>query len=445
MNRPTLLPTPRLLFLLLTAVLLWAISGLVGFLTILALLVLVVLVLMVRLDWQRTPEPEVLQWQREHHTKMGLGAENVITIVVHNESERTLDVMVRDETPADFRLVRGSNRMGVRVPGRGQMRLNYEVKPTRRGDHQFGNLNVRWTSVLGLFVRQAAVPLPTRVKVYPNLLKISESERLSRLGLLLSGMRQSRAYGEAGMFEQLREYVPDDDYRRINWKATAKKGKLITSEYSPERSQNIIILVEMGAQMMTRPLGILRTTRLDLVINAVLMFSYTAISRGDRVGLLLFDNQVRRYLPPRSGDGQFYFIVEALYGAQGQPVDPNYQAALGYLRTQRQRRSLLVLLTDPGSQETADGLVGQLGAFYPSHLPLCVTLSDIAVVEAAKRPPYSVRSIYERAVAEQIVDQRQLWLEKLHQRGVMTLDVPAYQLTSAVINKYMELKERGRI
>jgi uncharacterized protein (DUF58 family) len=135
MNRPTLLPTPRLLFLLLTAVLLWAISGLVGFLTILALLLLVVLVLMVRLDWQRTPEPEVLQWQREHHTKMGLGAENVITIVVHNESERTLDVMVRDETPADFRLVRGSNRMGVRVPGRGQMRLNYEVKPTRRGDH----------------------------------------------------------------------------------------------------------------------------------------------------------------------------------------------------------------------------------------------------------------------------------------------------------------------
>jgi uncharacterized protein (DUF58 family) len=175
------------------------------------------------------------------------------------------------------------------------------------------------------------------------------------------------------------------------------------------------------------------------------MFSFTAITRGDRVGLLLFDDKIRTYLPPRPGDGQFYLIVEALYDAQGQPVDPNYALALRYVRAQRQRRSLLVLLTDPGSQAGAEGLVSQLGAFYPHHLPLCVTLSDTAVLEAAHRPPYSVQSIYERAVAEQILDQRQLWLERLHQRGVMTLDVPAYHLTSAVINKYLELKEHGRI
>lgn len=440
-----ILPTLRLLFLLLAIALMWAVSGLVPALTIVTPLLILWLTAVLVVDWRRSPRSDVIDLSRDHHYKMGLGSENLVTIVVQNRFERPLDLIIRDEPPVDLRITKGSNNLAVRVEARGQVRLQYDVRPTRRGNHSFGDINVRWTSLLGLFVRQAIVPTASSVKVYPNLLKISQSVRLSQLGRINEGLRRSRMIGELGIFEQLRDYVPDDDFRRINWKATAKRGKLIASDYSPERSQNVIILVEMGQQMMTRPLGVARTTRLDLVINAVLMFAYTAVSRGDRVGLLLFDDKVRHYLPPRSGEGQFYYVVEALYGVQGRAVEPNYAAALGYLRAQRQRRSLLVLLTDPGGQELADSLVGQLGAFYPSHLPLCVTLSDIAVLEAGKRAPYSSQSIYERAVAEQIIDQRQLWLHKLQQQGVMSLDVPAYHLTSAVINKYLELKDRGRI
>ena len=445
MPLPTILPTPRTLLLLLALGLLWAASGFVPFLALFVVLGLAGITAAAVADMRSTPQPETLIVAREHHTKMGLGADNVVTLLIQNQSDYSLDIIVRDEPPVELKISRGSQRMGARVESHSQVQLAYEVRPTRRGDHDFGNVTVRWTSVWGLFVLQATKVVPTKVKVYPNLLKISQSERLARLGQVPAGVRYSRFIGEVGTFEQLRDYVPDDDLRRVNWKATAKQGKLISSDYSPERSQNVLILVEMGQQMMTRPLGVLRTTRLDLVVNAVLMFSFTAITRGDRVGLLLFDDRIRAYLPPRPGVGQFYTIVEALYDAQGQPVDPNYALALGYVRAQRQRRSLLVLLTDPGSQAGAEGLVSQLGAFYPHHLPLCVTLSDTAVLEAANRPPYSVQSIYERAVAEQILDQRQLWLERLHQRGVMTLDVPAYHLTSAVINKYIELKERGRI
>ncbi len=445
MPTPTILPTPRSLFLLLVVALLWAASGLAPFLGILALLVLVWLTAIIVADVRRTPQPEELSLTREHHTKMGLGADNLITLLVHNQATHPLDIIVRDEPPAEFKVVRGSPRMATRVEAQNRARLTYEVRPMRRGGHLFGNMTIRWISVLGLFVRQTTKTVSTKVKVYPNLLKISQAERLARIGQVPAGVRYSRWVGEAGTFEQLRDYVPDDDFRRINWKATAKQGKLISSDYSPERSQNILIMVEMGQQMMTRPLGVLRTTRLDLVVNAVLMFSYTAITRGDRVGLLLFDEKIRTYLPPRPGEGQFYYVVEALYDAQGQPVDPDYGLALRYVRAQRQRRSLLALLTDPGSQVAAEGLVSQLGAFYPHHLPLCVTLSDTAVLETAQRSPYNTQAIYERSVAEQILDQRQLWLQRLNQRGVMTLDVPAYQLTSAVINKYLDLKERGRI
>ena len=442
---PTLLPTPRTLFLLLSVVLLWAASGLLPFLAFLALITLGWFTALIISDSRRTPQSDGLIVAREHHTKMGLGSDNLITLLLNNQSEHPLDIIVRDEPPAEFRIMRGSPRMATRVEGQKTARLTYEVRPMRRGDHLFGNVTVRWTSVLGLFVRQTTKPIATKAKVYPNLLQISQSERLTRLGRMPAGVRYSRAIGEAGMFDQLREYVSDDDFRRINWKATARHGKLISSDFSPERSQNILILVEMGQQMMTRPLGVLRTTRLDLVVNAVLMFAYTAITRGDRVGLLLFDEKIRSYLPPRAGQGQFFYVVEALYDAQGQPVDPDYGLALRYVRARRQRRSLLVLLTDPGSQVAADGLVSQLGAFYPHHLPLCVTLSDTAVIETAHRSPYSIQAIYERSVAEQILDQRTVWLQRLNQRGVMTLDVPAYQLTSAVLNKYLELKERGRL
>ncbi|MCB8942176.1 MAG: DUF58 domain-containing protein [Ardenticatenaceae bacterium] len=441
----TLLPTPRLLFWVLTALLLWAASGLVSFLLVLALLVAVWITAVLYADSQRTPPPDSLTIVRDHHGKMGLGADNIVALLITNQSAFPLDFIVRDEPPADFRIMRGSPRMAARVEANHTLRLTYEVRPMRRGDHLFGNVTIRCTSVLGLFVRQTTQTVSTKVKVYPNLLKISQAERLARLGKIPAGVRYSRQVGEAGTFDQLRDYVPDDDFRRINWKATARHGKLISSDYSPERSQNILILVEMGQQMLTRPLGVLRTTRLDLVVNAVLMFSYTAISRGDRVGLLLFDEQIRSYLPPRPGEGQFYYVVEALYDAQGRPVDPDYGLALRYVRAQRQRRSLLVLLTDPTSQVAAEGLVSQLGAFYPHHLPLCVTLSDTAVIETARRSPYSIQAIYERSIAEQIVDQRHLWLQRLNQRGVMTLDVPAYQLTSAVLNKYLELKEQGRI
>jgi uncharacterized protein (DUF58 family) len=137
--------------------------------------------------------------------------------------------------------------------------------------------------------------------------------------------------------------------------------------------------------------------------------------------------------------------LEALYNIEPDMSDPNYAKALQYLQSQRQRRSLIVLLTDPTQEEAIETLVPHLGAFYPHHLPLCVTLSDPAVLSAAQRAPYSLDAIQERALAEEILDERLMWRQLLEQRGVMTLDVPAYHLTAALLNKYLEIKAQTRI
>ncbi|MCP5094641.1 MAG: DUF58 domain-containing protein, partial [Chloroflexi bacterium] len=421
-------------------------SELVSIFGIISFLLLLAIGWLVWQDVQRSPEPEDFHLTRQHHLKLGLMVDNPIDIVVMNKTAVSLTIELRDEVPDAFKQQRKDRILTGRVVGNGRLQLTYNIQPTRRGEYIFGSLNMRWDSAWGLFRRQSAYPLHTKARVYPNLLKIRQYDQLARQGkMLFPGLRQLRLASEGSQFEQLRDYLPDDDYRRISWKATARHGKPITIEYSPERSQNIIMLVETGRQMLTRPLGIARTTRLDLIINAVLLFSYVAISRGDRFGLMTFDKEIHRYLPPRSGMGQFYTVVESLYDVEARQVEPDYQKALHYLHAQRQNRSLILLLTDPTSPEAAQGLINQLGAFYPNHLPMCVTLSDSTVLDMARIPPYSMEAIYQRAVAEQVLDERQLWLDRLNKRGVMTLDVPAYELTSSVINKYLELKERARI
>lgn len=442
----TLQPTPRLLLLLLLPIVCLALTEFVPFISGLGVIILLGTGALIWLDWQRTPRSDSFELERYHHRKLAIRTENAIDIIIHNHAPISINVRIRDEVPAEFRQRSIDQVISASLKPLHSQTITYHVKPTRRGEYHFGSLNLRWESVWGLFVQQAAYAVPTEARVYPNLLKIHEYEQLARKGQqMFAGLRLLRHRGDGGEFEQLRDYLPDDDYRRIYWKATAKYGKPITIDYSPERSQNIIMLIDTGRQMLTRPLGVARTTRLDLIINAVLLFSYIAISRGDRFGLMTFDEKVHRYLPPRSGMGQFYFVVESLYDVEARLVDPDYGRALQYLHTQRQNRSLIVLLTDPTGQEAADSLVGQLGAFYPRHLPMCVTLSDPVVLDTARRTPYNTDAIYQRAMAEQILDERQLWLNRLNQQGVMTLDVPAYELTASLINKYLEMKDKSQI
>ena len=138
-------------------------------------------------------------------------------------------------------------------------------------------------------------------------------------------------------------------------------------------------------------------------------------------------------------------MMEALYAVQAQPVDVDYARAFGYLRAQRQRRSLIILFTEPRSSEAAQTLISNLSAFYPHHLPLCIMFNDPAVLTAARRTPHNTRSVYERAVAEQQLDERRVWIDTLKRRGVSTMEVPPTGLQTAVINKYLEIKGRSRI
>lgn len=374
--------------------------------------------------------------EREHDTKLSLGAENPIHLSIRNRSRHPARLQVRDEVPGGFgierRIVDGS------APPHGVWEHVYHVRPLRRGDYTFGDLNLRWDGPLGLARRQGRVEAAEPVKVYPNLLNIRRYDLLLRRNRLQEmGLRNTRMFGEGTEFERLREYVTDDEYRRIEWKATARRNWPVTIEYQTERSQSIIAALDTG-RMMQSPVADM--AKLDYVVNAVLLLSYVASGKGDKVGLMTFADRVTHFSRPRQGRGQFYRMLEALYAVRAQPVEPDYRRALSYLALKQRKRALVVIFTDLTSRVSMQSLVNQVALLARRSLPLIVTISEPGIHAAAHQRPRTSLAAYQRAAAGKLLDQRRMALDRMQKQGVLTLDVPADQLTTAVINRYLELK-----
>ena len=433
-----MLPTLRgILFLLLAAPLMAFATWLPVFEWLAWGYVLVAL-LVFGLDWRFSGPVTRFDVRRVHEPRLSLGAENPIRLEVHNRSLRPVQFQLRDEAPEQFQIE--TRILGGQADPRETWFGQYHVRPLRRGDYYFGDLHLRWRSPLGLLFRQGRVPAAEQVKVFPNLLDVRRYDLLLRRNRLQEmGLRHSRMFGEGTEFERMREYLPDDEFRRINWKASARRHRPVTMEYQTERSQNVIAVIDCG-RMMQSPVA--EIAKLDYVVNASLFLAYVATGKGDRVGMMTFADSVMHYLSPKQGRGQFYRMLELLYAVEPQPVEPDYGRAMAYLAVKQRRRSLVIIFTDLSSGTSMNALVAQVSLLARSNLTLVVTISDPDVYSAARQKPQTSQDVYERAAAAQLLDERRITLETLQRRGVLTLDVPANQLSIAVINRYLELKGR---
>jgi uncharacterized protein (DUF58 family) len=432
-----MLPTPRLLFLLLLGAIVVAGASFARPLTWLAVVYFVALLGLVIADYLVSTKPDQISVRRINESKLSLGVPNLIVLALENASPRPLRCLVRDEYPYQFRA--DAELLHGQVPPLAAAELRYHVTPVQRGDYQWNDTNLRYRSTLGTFVRQARYPTAAAVRVYPNVLDVRKYDLLARKGLLTElGLRNARVFGSGTEFERLRDYTPDDEFRRINWRATARRNKLTAIEYETERSQHVVL--DTG-RLMRPPIGDIQ--KLDYAVNAALLTSYVATLRGDQVGMMTFADDVGVYLAPQKGRGQFYTMLELLYNIQSQPVEADYRRGLGYLSVKNKRRSLIVVFSDLVTLDAAQPLIAYMGRLAKHHLPLLVIMNDPNITRIAARQPESSTDAYQRAVAEQLLDERRIILDTLNRAGVLTLDVPADKLSVAVINKYLELKTRG--
>jgi uncharacterized protein (DUF58 family) len=377
-----------------------------------------------------------LHVRRERPARLSLGAENEVTIVLDNPRPRAVRLRVRDEAPAQFRAE--PPLLDAIVPARGWTRLTYRLLPTDRGNFSFGAIYLRCRGVLGLAWIDRTIPAAETVQVYPNLLEVRRYESLVRTTLVRAGgYRAKRLPGAGREFSHYRDYTPDDDYRQVSWKATARRGKPITAVHESEHSQDIIFCLDVGRMMAAR-VGTL--SKLDHAINAVLMLTHVSQTFQDNLGLLVFSHAVHLWLPPAKGRAQHARFLQALYSVKPELCYVNYQEAFQYLVGRHPKRALTMVFTD-----LLDGVVS---AEYRDaarllrrfHLPLTLAVADVPLQDLAARTPATTDELYDVLVARDLLHGRSELLRNLEREGVMVLDTVPERLTIDAVNRYLALK-----
>jgi uncharacterized protein (DUF58 family) len=378
---------------------------------------------------------------REVEETLSLGGPEPVRLAVANRSAQWLTIDLRDEPPLAAAAEPHSFRFTL-GPGHA-WRGEYHVTPRERGDHRFGPLHLRIRTPLGLLLRTLAVPAAAAVRVYPDVRQIRQYEMLARQNRTTQvGLRRVRQIGAGTEFERLRDYVPNDELRRVDWKATARRGALMTREYDVERTQTVVLALDLGRTMASR---LELMTKADYAVNACVLLSYVAALADDHVGLFAFAEQPLRFLPPGKGRPQVFRLLECLYPLQAVPREANYRLAFASLAAQQRKRALVILFTDLIDPEASRRLIESVGVLARRHRVLCVAFSDYELADVVRAEPGGPDDLYRQAVAASMLDDRRLALAELARRGVLTVDAGPSGLTVAAINKYLELKSAAKV
>jgi uncharacterized protein (DUF58 family) len=426
-----------------------------GPLALLAVAIAALALIAAAVDWVLAADGKHVRIDRRLASdKLSLGAWNLVELRVDNATAREQRVVIRDQPPLNFALDIPGPLLDARAPQRAQASLTYHVRPPRRGDAHFGDLFLRVDGPLGLVRRTFRKPDTAQaVRVYPNLRDLRRYDLLIRRGLeAQAAARPVRVAGASTEFERVREYLPDDEFRHINWKATARRGQTMVNQFESERSQNLVILLDAGrfmAALADAPSpddeSQAALTKLDRALNAGLLLAHVATQRGDRVALLAYADDVRTFVPPQRGRRALLSTVQALYNLRAEPVEPDHARAFGFLASRNLRRSLIVLFTDLADRESSAVLAAHVLRAARQHLVVCVTLRDPNLRRPAARSPRDAASLYEKMVAQQLLDDRAEVLARLAAHGVLTLDTDADAVNPQLIATYLEVKQRGRV
>ena len=406
-----------------------------------ALLYDVGLIALAMIDARLSQLPKGVRITREFSGRFAVGAENEVRINVQNAQPNAVSLEVKDEYPPQMKLS-GLREAHLRVDGQTSAALVYGLTPPKRGRFEFGQIVVRFLSRFNLVRCETRVgKTVTAVKVYPNMRRAREAE-LKALGArsLVASHRKTSWRGEGREFESLRDYVRGDELRHISWSATARRGKLTTRQYQVERDQTILIAIDGGRLMTAR---IEQETKLDSAVHAALALMSAAARAGDNAGLLVFGRKIKAFLPPSRGHDHMDAALEALYSVEPEMIEPSYSHAFEYIAANSKRRSLVIVITDLVDEEGSKELLTSLRLLRPRHLPLVVTIADRDLRAVVSNAPETARDLFTQSVAEEIMHLREAALRLVESQGGLALDVTAAALAPAILEKYLQVKERG--
>ena len=372
---------------------------------------------------------------RQEIQRLSVGRDNPIELKV--KSDRQAIARLRDAYPKQFTV--DTDILEVNLPPNSTEELRYIIHPDIRGEYEWGDIQVRQLGKLGLAWRDWKISAKQKVTIYPDLIGLRELS--IRLTIENSGaMRQARRLGNGTEFAELREYRTGEDIRLIDWKATARRDRPVVRVLEPEQEQTLFILLDRGRLMTARVDGL---KRFDWGLNATLSLALAGLSRGDKVGVTVFDRDVTTWIPPERGINHLSKLVDRLTPIQPVLLEPDYLGAVTKVITQQTRRALVVVVTDLVDVTASTELLSAMIRLTPRYLPFCVTLNDPTVDRVAHSPTDNIRDTYARATALDLLAQRQVAFAKLRQRGVLVLDAPCDRVSEELVDRYLQLKARN--
>jgi uncharacterized protein (DUF58 family) len=364
------------------------------------------------------------------------GEDNEVRLYWRSHYGFTVLWTVIDEVPPQFQKRDTCFHVSL-APGQSG-EVSYRLHPVRRGQYEFGQLRLYARTTLGLVQRRFTVPLSGTIKVYPSFQYLRRYELMAETSRWSGvGVRKHRRLGHSMEFEQIKGYVPGDDSRTVNWKATARTGTLMVNHYSEEKSQQIYCLIDKGRVMKMPFEGM---TLLDYAINSALVLLHIALRRQDRAGLLTFAETPGTFLAADKRSAQRQAILEALYHQETRFLESNFEQVYALVRRKIPQRSLLVLFTN---FETVSGLQRQLPylrKMAAHHLLLVILFENTGLRELVNDPPKDLEGVYTQVIAEQFAYEKKQIIRQLRQCGILTLWTPPEQLTVQTLNKYLEIK-----
>ena len=432
-----LLPTIRLIRLLLLGAPLWLLALLFPGGWLAGLLYFILIVVLSWRDAGAIPPASKLRATRQLPPRFALDVDHSVKLILTNLAAVPIQVSVRDELPDLFEAK--TELPETTVPAGGEARLSYDVRPLSRGAHSFGDVILRVRGERGLVQKQIALAVPDTAKVYPNFRGADHYQLLARIDQRDEIVRKPRPFKAAGTdFESLRPYISGEDPRNMDWKATARRGAPVSRNKQVERGQQLAVLLDAG-RLMAETIG--KYSKLEHALNATVMLSYVVQKRGDALSVASFSNKIESFLPTVRGPALLPRVLESLYAIQVHPVESDYWQAIAQVLMLLNRRSLVILLTDVLDASASAGLINNLSRAAEKHLVLCVVLSEPAIGEIARAVPASVEDTYRKAAACDQLRRRRLALESMRSRGILVLETDPAHLSVHLVKRYLEIRQ----
>ena len=405
------------------------------------LVLLVLFVVLLAADWVMLYTRSAVEASRECADRFSNGDDNEVRLRIGNNSLFPLKVQVIDEAPVE--LQRRDLSFGLHLASGQADTIVYRLRPVERGLLSFGDIMVFASTRLGLAQRRFRCPANQEVKVYPSYMMLNRMEILSVSNSLVeAGIKRIRRVGNNTDFEHIKDYVQGDDYRTINWKASARRHQLMVNVYQDERSQQIYSLIDKGRVMQQAFNGM---TYLDYAINAALVLSYVAMNKDDKAGLMTFAEEFDTFVPASRQHGHMQNIIENLYHQQTTFGEPDYSSLLTQVNRFVSKRSFIVLFTSFAGMNDLNRSLPYLKQMNKRNRLLIVFFEDVELSNFIASPTADEQDYFQHVAAERYQYERRLIANTLRQNGIYSMITTPDQLIVNVVNRYLEMKSRNQL